>query len=102
MSFTFDDSAADERRDRKSERLAVRLSGSAKRVLARAAEISGRSLSDFVVDNALSAAYRAVEEHDRMRLRGEDRRVFLAALTNPSEPGTKLRTALDRYKSRNR
>ncbi len=88
--------------ERKSARVAVRLSEAAKRTLEYAAEVSGRSLSDFVVASALENAQRTIEEHDRMRLRGEDREVFLPALANPPEPSPKLRAAFERYKSRMR
>ncbi len=99
MDSVFDDRADGGRGDRKTGRLAVRLSESAKRVLERAAEISGRSVSDFVVSNALSAARRTLDEHERMVVRGEDRDIFLAALLSPPEPGPKLRAAIGRYKS---
>ncbi len=100
MSSAFDDQIDSGRAGRTTGRLAVRLSESAKRILERAAEISGRTVSDFVVSNALSAARRTLDEHERMVVRGEDRDVFLAALLIPPEPGPKLRAAIGRYKSR--
>lgn len=89
--------AASERSNR-IERIAVRLPSDAKRTLERAAEITGRSLTDFVVDNALTAAKKAIEESEQMHLTGEDREMFLAALANPQEPNDALKAAAARYR----
>lgn len=82
----------------KSERVAVRLTPEVKQALERAAEVSGRSLSDFVVDSAFRAARQAIEEHERLRLDSEDRKVFLAALDDPPKPNKALRAAAARYR----
>ncbi len=82
----------------KRERIAVRLTPTAKRALERAAEVSGRSLSDFVVDSAFRAARQTIEEHERLRLTGADRKVFLAALDKPPKPNKALRAAASRYR----
>ncbi len=88
----------DTREDRqKSERVAVRLTPAVKRALERGAEVSGRSLSDFVVDSAYRAAQRAIEDHERLHLSDQDRKVFLAALDNPPEPNQALRRAARRH-----
>lgn len=86
-------------RSQKTERIAVRLSPDAKRTLERAARISGRSLTDFVVDNAVSAAQKAIEDSERMRLEEQDRTVFLAALADPPAPNEALKAAVARYRS---
>lgn len=83
----------------KTERIAVRLSSDAKRTLEHAARISGRSLTDFVVDNAVSAAQKAIEDSERMRLEEQDRTVFLAALADPPAPNEALKAAAARYRS---
>ena len=80
----------------KSERVAVRLTPAIKRALERGAEVSGRSLSDFVIDSAYRAARRAIEDHERLHLSDQDRKVFLAALDNPPEPSQALRRAARR------
>ncbi len=88
----------DTREDRqKSERVAVRLTPAVKRALERGAEVSGRSLSDFVVDSAYRAARRAIEDHERLHLSDRDREAFLAALDNPPEPNQALRRAAQRH-----
>ncbi len=88
----------DTREDRlKSERVAVRLTPAVKRALERGAEVSGRSLSDFVVDSAYRAAQRAIEDNERLHLSNADRKIFLAALDNPPEPNQALRRAAQRH-----
>ena len=89
----------DTREDRqKSERVAVRLTPAVKRALERGAEVSGRSLSDFVVDSAYRAAQRAIEDHERLSLSDEDRKAFLAAIDSPPEPTEALRRAARRHR----
>ncbi len=85
-------------RPRKDERVAVRLPANVKLTLERAAEMTGRSLSDFVVGSALSAAQRTLAENERMRLAEQDRVVFMAALSNPPKPNDALKAAAARYR----
>ncbi len=88
----------DPREDRqKSERIAVRLTPAVKRALERGAEVSGRSLSDFVVDSAYRTAQQVLEDHERLHLSDQDRKVFLEALDNPPEPNQALRRAAQRH-----
>jgi uncharacterized protein (DUF1778 family) len=87
-------------RSRKNERVYVRLSESAKSTLERAASVSGSSsLTDFVLNSALKAAERTIEEYEVMRLTAEDRAVFLEAISNPPKPNRKLKSAVKRYKA---
>ena len=85
-------------RPHKSERVAVRLTGETKRILEHAAEVTGRSLTDFVVDSAVSAAQQAIERNERLKLAAEDREVFLSALANPPAPNEALRAAAARHR----
>lgn len=98
MAAMMDAFVAREESSQKSERVAVRLTPAVKRELERAAEVTGRSLSDFVVSSALSAAQKAIEQHERFRLAEADREVFLAALANPPAPNEALRTAAKRHR----
>lgn len=87
-----------EHKNRKNQRLAVRLSADNKALLEQAALETGATLSDFVVSSALAAARDVIENTERMVLRGEDREFFLAMLENPPEPNEALRKAAARYK----
>jgi uncharacterized protein (DUF1778 family) len=69
-----------------------------KELLQRAAELEGRSLTDFVVSSAQEAARRIIQEHEVMLLNARDREVFVKALLAPPAPNAKLRRAARRYK----
>lgn len=86
------------KRAQKKERVNFRVSREVKHTLVRAAEITGRSLSDFIADSAFNAALQAIEGVERMRLADEDRAVFMAALANPPEPNAALKSAAAWYK----
>jgi uncharacterized protein (DUF1778 family) len=89
-----------ERRARKDERVALRLPADVKRTLQQAADATGRSLTDFVVDSAVRAARKAIAERERMRLAERDRVVFLKALSRPAKPNRALKSAAARYRER--
>lgn len=88
----------DTKTSRKDERLAVRLSADAKSILENAANVSGRTLSEFVVTSALTVAREAIEDFERMRLTEEDRAIFMAAFSEPAPPSKALMAAAERYK----
>jgi len=52
-------------------------------VVKRAAEIQGRSVSDFVVAAAQEAAHRTLDEATLIRLSAEDQRRFVDLLLTP-------------------
>jgi uncharacterized protein (DUF1778 family) len=64
--------------------------------LKRAAEIQGRSLTDFVVAAADEAACRAIEQTGIIRLSVEGQRQIAEAILDPPEPGPALRKAVRR------
>jgi uncharacterized protein (DUF1778 family) len=59
-------------------------------VVKRAAEIQGRSLSDFVVAAVLEAAYRTSDEVHLIHLSVEDQRRFADCLLSPPDPSPAL------------
>ena len=82
----------------KAARFEARLTPELKSLLQRAATLTGRSLTDFVVTSAQEAATRTLREHEAMNLSVRDRQVFVAALLKPPTPGPRLRKAAQRYK----
>jgi len=66
--------------------------------LKRAAEIQGRTLTDFVVAAADEAARRAIEDSEIIRLSIEGQRQIAAAILNPPEPAPALKRAAKRYR----
>jgi uncharacterized protein (DUF1778 family) len=81
----------------RSARIEARIAPDALAVVKRAAEIQGRSVSDFVVAAAQEAAHRTIEETQIIRLSVEDQRAFAEAILNPPEPTPALRRAAARY-----
>ena len=75
-------------------RLEARLPASVYALLKRAAELQGRSLSDFVVNAARAAAQRAIEDEGLIRLSAEDQSRFAQALINPPAPNAALKRAM--------
>jgi uncharacterized protein (DUF1778 family) len=83
----------------KTARLEARLTDQQKELLQHAADLTGRSLTEFVVSSAQEAAARTVREQEVLTLSARDRQVFVNALLNPKPPGKRLRKAAKRYKS---
>jgi len=77
-------------------RLEARLPSDIHALLKRAAELQGRSLTDFVVSAAQDAARRAIEQTETIRLSLADQERFARALLAPSEPAPALRRAFAR------
>jgi len=81
----------------RSARLEARISPEALALVKRAADIQGRSLSDFVVAAAEEAASRTIEETHLIRLSVEDQRRFVALLLDPPAPSPALERAREAH-----
>lgn len=81
----------------RSARLEARIAPEALLIVKRAAEIQGRSVSDFVVAAAQEAASRAIEETQIIRLSLEDQRAFADAILNPPKPSDALKRAAEAH-----
>jgi len=77
----------------RTARLEARISREALAVIRRAAEIQGRSVSDFVVAAAQKAAQKTIEEIEVIRLSREAQEKFAALLLNPPPPAPALKKA---------
>lgn len=77
-------------------RLEARLPLDIHAMLKRAAEIEGRTLTDFVVTAARDAAMRTIEKAAVIRLSIEDQRQVAEAILNPPKPTPALRKAFKR------
>jgi uncharacterized protein (DUF1778 family) len=82
----------------KKERLEARITTGQKTLFLRAATLTGRSLTDFVVASAQEKAMSTVREYEAMTLSARDTAAFVSALLNPPAPGERLRKAARRYK----
>jgi uncharacterized protein (DUF1778 family) len=81
----------------RDSRLDVRASSDQKRLFQHAAALSGRSLSEFLLDSAQESAVRIVREHEVVRLSREEQIAFVSALLDPPEPGPRLARAVADY-----
>lgn len=84
----------------RNARLETRVSSEQKNLFLRAAALSGRTLSEFVIDSTQEAAARIVQEHEIIRLSREEQIAFVSALLNPAEPGARLRQAVENYRQK--
>ena len=84
----------------RTERINLRLSGSAKQRIERAASVEGKTVSAFIVACALEHAERTIDRHDTLVLTSEDAMRFFHALDNPPAPSDRLQAALDEHERR--
>ena len=81
----------------RSARIEARIAPEGLAIVRRAAELQGRSVSDFVVAAAQEAAYRAIEEAQLIRLSVEDQRQFAEVLLDPPKPKDALKRAKEAH-----
>jgi uncharacterized protein (DUF1778 family) len=79
----------------RTARIEARISPDALIVVKRAADLQGRSVSDFVVD----AAQRAIEQSQIIRLSIEDQRAFADAILNPPPLTPAMERAIERHRN---
>ena len=80
----------------RTARLEARLPADTYALLKRAAEIDGRSLSDFVVAAAAQAARQMIESTEVIRLSRAAQEQLVDLLLNPPEPNAALKKAFAR------
>lgn len=68
---------------RKNTRLSIRASAESKDLLERAARMEGKNLSDFVLENAVSAAEAIVADDPDLALTDKQWKRFVSALDAP-------------------
>ena len=80
----------------RSERVDLRMTPAAKRTLQRAAAISNKTLTEFLLDSGLNAAHEALA--DRRVFQLDERRwdEFMAVLSEPPRENPRLRKLLAR------
>ena len=83
----------------RTARLEARIAPDVLAVVKRAAEIQGRSVSDFVVAAAHEVATRPIEDAHIIRVSVEDQRAFAEAVLDPPPPSTGLLKAAEAYRT---
>jgi uncharacterized protein (DUF1778 family) len=79
-------------------RLEARLPAHVHAMLKRAAEIEGRTLTDFVVSASSEAARQTIESNDIISLSLNDQRMFADSIINPPAPNPALTRAFARHR----
>jgi uncharacterized protein (DUF1778 family) len=82
----------------KTYRFDARINEAQKLLIQRAADLEGRTMTDFVLDSARLAAERVIEKHDILTLTMRETEAFADAILNPAEPGPVLRRAARSYR----
>jgi uncharacterized protein (DUF1778 family) len=77
----------------RSARIEARIAPEALRIVRRAADLQGRSLSDFVVAAAQEVAHRTIDEAHLIRLSAQDQRRFVEVLLKPPALAPALKRA---------
>lgn len=79
-------------------RLEARISKDLHALLKRAAEIQGRTMTDFVVTAVAEAAQQAIEQAEVIRLSQADSQRFAEALLSPPQNAPALERAFKRHR----
>lgn len=77
----------------RTERIEARIAPDVLAVVRRAAEIEGRSLSDFLVGAAQEVARRTIEQSQVIRLSMDEQQRFAALMIDPPAPSPALARA---------
>ncbi|MBB71833.1 MAG: hypothetical protein CMF50_05490 [Legionellales bacterium] len=81
----------------KAERLEARLSRVQKELIQRAADLQGRTVTDFVISCSQEMAKKVIVEHQTVVLTMEESERFVNALLDAPEPNAALQQAAQRY-----
>ena len=80
----------------RSERVDLRMTPAAKRTLQQAAAVANKSVTEFLLDSGLNAAFDALADRRVFRLDDARWEAFQAALSNPPTDNQGLRDLLAR------
>src|ERR1022692_1988261 len=84
----------------KTYRFDARLNEDQKLLIQRAADLEGRTMTDFVLHSAEAAAERTIEKRAMLVLTARETEAFANAIVNPPGPGPVLRKAAREYRKK--
>jgi uncharacterized protein (DUF1778 family) len=87
------------RESQRAARIEARISPESLKLVRRAAEIQGRTISDFVVAAAQEAAHRTISEVELLQLSSHAQERFISLLLNPPRPAPALARAFKHHRS---
>ena len=82
-----------------NERITARVSEQIKETLVAAADLTGATLNQFLVQAALEKAENIIEKDKLIHLSHKDAQFFFGVLETPPEPNTKLTHAVKNYRA---
>jgi uncharacterized protein (DUF1778 family) len=85
-------------KERKEIRLVARTSTEVQEIIQRAADYSGTTLSQFLLESAMEKARRVIEQTETLHLSMSGADALFVALENPPKANTKLLRAAQRHK----
>ena len=80
------------------KRITARVSDRVRETLEQAAELSGATVNQFVVQSAFVEAQRVIERESVIRLSQKDARKVLSLLDNPPKPNKRMKDAVKAFK----
>ena len=86
----------------KQDRIGARVPHEVYEILCRAAELSGATVNQFLVQAALKEAQSVIEREEVIRLSPRDWNWLLDLMENPPKPTPALRAAMKRYRKAKR
>jgi uncharacterized protein (DUF1778 family) len=84
--------------DTEKSRFDARLSKEQKDLFERAASLTGRTLTEFVISSAQKEADKLIEKHYAILASKKDQQIFFSTLMNPPKANTNLKKAVAIYK----
>ena len=82
----------------RQDRIGARVPHEVYEILCRAAEYTGATVSQFLVQSALKEARTVIEREEIIRLSSRDWQWILDLMENPPEPNDRLKAALENYR----
>jgi uncharacterized protein (DUF1778 family) len=79
-------------------RVTARISPNVQEILQRAAELSGATLNQFMIQAALKEAKKIIEDERVIILSESDANQVFSLLENPPAPNTNLKAAMNKHK----
>ncbi len=86
----------------KQDRIGARVPHEVYETLRRAAELTGATVNQFLVQAALKEAQEVIEREEVIRLSPRDWNWLLDLMENPSMPNAKLKAAMKHYQKAKR
>lgn len=83
----------------KDYRFDARLNEEQKILIQKAADLEGRTMTDFVLRSAQTAAERTLQDRAMLILSARETEAFVDAVLNPAAPGRVLRAAARHYRN---